>query len=320
MIRVIEPSLVGLKSLHDFERLWGISPSTISSVPPAAPSTRPPLWDVATLAVAAEYRSAASAGLISMALYQAINMLGAERGRGAGRWPSWTSSCSTSSTRPGTGPSPPIEGTEPLRYLDSPASLPVFCDVIDYRARLSFLDPATHAILFEGKGLESMVSSPEWRAPIPVRPSETGGRLPSRSGCRRRRRQAVVGTTRSLGAAARPSRSQHGRELRQRHRAGVAGSPAPDWHPSSRRRRACSSSSTPSATVAMLERVGDGHHRGHQAGVGVVLAQAGDEGLVDLDLVHGQPVERRQRRVARAEVVDRDAHAARAQRRPAAWR
>ena len=121
------------------------------------------MWDVATLAVAAEYRSAATAGLISMALYQAINMLGAERGV------AWAVAVmdvvvldlvNSAWHRPFAA----VAGTEPLRYLDSPASLPVFCDVTDYRARLSFLDPATHAILFEGKGLESMVSAPEWQA------------------------------------------------------------------------------------------------------------------------------------------------------------
>jgi hypothetical protein len=159
MIRVIEPSPAGLKSLHDFERLWGIDQDLVG--PSGQPLDRSQCWDVATLAVAAEYRSAASAGLISMALYQAINMLGAARGV------NWAIAVmdvvvldliNAAWHRPFA----PVQGSEPLTYLDSPASLPVFCEVADYRARLSFLDPATHAILFEGQGLESMVSAPAW--------------------------------------------------------------------------------------------------------------------------------------------------------------
>lgn len=163
MIRVIEPSPAGLKSLHDFDRLWGIDHEDL--VGPSGQRLDPDrMWDIATLAVAAEYRSAASAGLISMALYQAINMLGAARGV------SWAIAVmdvvvldlvNSAWQRPFA----PVPGSEPLRYLDSPASLPVFCDVADYRARLAFLDPATHAILFEGQGLDSMVSTPQWHRP-----------------------------------------------------------------------------------------------------------------------------------------------------------
>jgi len=161
MIRVIEPSPVGLKSVHDFERLWHVSASSLVG-PSGQQLDLATAWDVATLAVAAEYRSAASAGLISMALYQAINVLGAERGV------AWAVAVmdvvvldliNSAWHRPFA----PVAGSEPLRYLDSPASLPVFCETAEYRARLSFLDPATHAILFEGKGLESMVSAPAWQ-------------------------------------------------------------------------------------------------------------------------------------------------------------
>ena len=161
MLRVIEPSPAGLKSLTDFDRLWGVAtPSLVG--PSGLPLDVTSVWDVATLAVAAEYRSAASAGLISMALYQAINMLSVERGV------EWAVAVmdlvvldliNSAWHRPFA----PITGAEPLSYLDSPASLPVFCEMADYRARLSFLDPATYAILFEGKGLESMVSGPDWQ-------------------------------------------------------------------------------------------------------------------------------------------------------------
>jgi len=161
MIRVIEPSPLGLKSLHDFERLWGVTPDDLVG-PTGAPLDLTAVWDVATLAVAADYRSQASAGLISMALYQAINMLAVRQGL---HWAVAVMDVVVLDLINAAWHRPfaPVAGTEPLRYLDSPSSLPVFCELADYRARLSFLDPATHAILFEGQGLAAMVSAPAWQ-------------------------------------------------------------------------------------------------------------------------------------------------------------
>src|SRR5687768_17261199 len=56
----------------------------------------------------------------------------------------------------------------------------------------------------------------------------------------------------------------------------------------------------------------DRHHHAHQVLVGA-LVQAAHEGLVDLDRVQRQVLQQRERRVAGAEVVERDAHAERAQ-------
>jgi hypothetical protein len=161
MIRIIEPSSVGLKSLDDLERVWGIPASSL--VGPTGRRFDPDsVWDLATLAVAPDYRGAATAGLVSMALYQALNMLAVER------QVEWAVAVmdlvvleliNSAWHRPFLA----VPGAEPRRYLDSPASVPAFCDVIEYRARLAFLDPATHEILFEGRGLESMVSIPAWR-------------------------------------------------------------------------------------------------------------------------------------------------------------
>jgi len=160
MIRIIRPTPAGFKTLRDLDSIWDIP--TPDLVGPTGIGIDPSsLWDLATLAVAAEYRSAASSGLVSMALYQGLNMLGHAHGI---RWAVAVMDMvvldliNSAWQRPFTG----IPNAAPRRYLDSPASRPVFCDVVDYRMRLAFLDPPTHAILFEGRGIESMVSTPRW--------------------------------------------------------------------------------------------------------------------------------------------------------------
>lgn len=160
MIRLIAPSSAGFKTLHDLDAIWGLATADLARPEHVGLDTSS-LWDLATLAVARDYRSAASSGLVSMALYQALNMLGHAHGI---RWATAVMDVvvlnliNSAWQRPFTG----IPGADPRRYLDSPASLPVFCDVVDYRMRLAFLDPPTHAILFEGRGIESMVSTPRW--------------------------------------------------------------------------------------------------------------------------------------------------------------
>jgi len=165
MIRVIRPSPAGFKTLHDLDAIWGVATNDLVRPAPAGGLGLDPssLWDIATLAVAQEYRSAATSGLVSMALYQAVNMLGHAQGI---RWAVAVMDVvvldlvNSAWQRPFAG----IPGADPRRYLDSPASRPVYCDVVDYRMRLGFLDPPTHAILFEGRGLESMVSTPRWES------------------------------------------------------------------------------------------------------------------------------------------------------------
>jgi hypothetical protein len=48
-------------------------------------------------------------------------------------------------------------GLEPLPYLDSPASLPVYSDLDAYFARLETADPSMYEVLFAGQGLEAAV-------------------------------------------------------------------------------------------------------------------------------------------------------------------
>ncbi len=160
MIRVIAPSPLGFKSLDDLARRWD-RPFDDLAAQHALAVDLDSLWDLATLGVDQEYRGAATSGLVAMALYQGLNMLADRQGIG---WAVAVLDLVVLDLINGAWGRPfaPIPGVEPQRYLDSPASQPVLCDAVDYKARLALLDPSTHQILFEGKGLESMVSTPDW--------------------------------------------------------------------------------------------------------------------------------------------------------------
>ncbi|HVN52614.1 MAG TPA: hypothetical protein VMT43_14355, partial [Acidimicrobiales bacterium] len=133
-------------------------------------------WDLATLGVARDYRGGATNGLVAMSLYQALNMLADREGV------VWAVAIldvvvldliNTAWMNPFQA----VPGTHPSRYLDSPASQPVFCDAAAYKAKLALFDPPTHEILFEGRGLETMVSAPDWdrglagSQPLPLTPT-----------------------------------------------------------------------------------------------------------------------------------------------------
>jgi hypothetical protein len=157
-VRLILPSPAGSKSLADLERAWDESADEVMrrsevQIDPGA------LWDVATLAVSREYRGEASAGLVSLGLYQGLTMLA-----GAVDLPHAVAIfdlivldlVQSNFHRPFTG----FKGIEPRRYLDSPSSLPVYCDVREYRARLAMIDADMYELLFAGAGMESVISSP----------------------------------------------------------------------------------------------------------------------------------------------------------------
>jgi hypothetical protein len=160
MIRLIEHSAAGFKSLDDIERAWDeprdevIARSGVSFVPDQ-------VWDVATLAVAPAYRGSATDGLMSLALYQAVTTLAGQRGI---RWLVTVLDLvvlDLIQSRTGR-PFQVFAGIEPRTYLDSPASLPVWCDLHEYRRRVAITDRAMHDLLFEGRGLETVVSLPAW--------------------------------------------------------------------------------------------------------------------------------------------------------------
>ncbi len=166
MIRVIAPSPSGFKSLDDLACRWAQPFEELAARHDLAVDLSS-LWDLATLGVDCEYRGAATSGLVAMALYQGLNMLADRQGI---EWAVAVLDLVVLDLINGAWGRPfaPLPGIEPQRYLDSPASQPVLCDAMDYKARLALLDPPTHQILFEGKGLESMVSTPEWTPSDPA--------------------------------------------------------------------------------------------------------------------------------------------------------
>jgi hypothetical protein len=164
VMRVILPSPRGFKSLHDLESRWGDSVDDVMERS-RIDLDRNALWDVATLAVRADYRGAASGGLVSLALFQALAMLGTRSGA------QWAVAIldvvvldliQTEFLRPFTM----LDGLSPRRYLDSPSSLPVLLDATDFESRLRFRAPSMAEILFDGRGLETVLSTPPWDAAI----------------------------------------------------------------------------------------------------------------------------------------------------------
>jgi hypothetical protein len=158
VIRVLLPSPVGFKSLHDITKDWHepvedvIERSELSL-------DFDSLWDVATLAVSREYRGAASSGLVSFGLYQGINMLAGivDLGHAIAIFDLVALDLIQKAFH---RPFVPFAGLAPQRYLDSASSLPVFCDVREFRARLAILDADMYETLYAGIGMEAVMSSP----------------------------------------------------------------------------------------------------------------------------------------------------------------
>jgi hypothetical protein len=163
-MRVILPSAAGSKSLHDLASAWH-APDPIPVDDTLLPLDAGRTWDIATLAVAQEYRGGSRGGVVSLAMYQALAMLLQQH-----QVESFVAILDlvvldllqTQLGRPFTR----FAGVEPQRYLDSPWSLPVYCDVADYMARLRFAEPSIFDIVFEAKGLEAAVSFPAWDADL----------------------------------------------------------------------------------------------------------------------------------------------------------
>jgi hypothetical protein len=166
-IRLITPSPAGLKSIDDIETGW--------HEPAADVMARSPFdldldntWDLATLAVAPDYRGESTDGLITLGLLQGVALL-------AGRHDVRhvvaildlvvMDVIQTRYHRPMTT----FAGLEPANYLDSPASLPIVWDLVDHRQRLELIDPTLGEIGYGGRGLEAVLSHPDWELEHPRR-------------------------------------------------------------------------------------------------------------------------------------------------------
>jgi hypothetical protein len=158
-VRLITPSPAGFKTLDDITAVWG---RPLEDVLLHTAVTLPPnrVWDIATLAVAPEYRGKATAGLISLALY---------RGLCRGTEACGIDWCVTildsvvlrmlqkTIGRPFTR----FESVAPMPYLGSASSVPVWSDVRSWRQRLAQDDGDMHGLLFGDSELDAAVSGPD---------------------------------------------------------------------------------------------------------------------------------------------------------------
>jgi hypothetical protein len=151
-MRIVRPSIIGFKTLDDAGPVWG-EPVATMAARTGIEIDLARTWDIATLAVAAEYRGKATMGLVSMGLYQALAM--ATRRCGIAwllaildvpvfRMIRWRLRM----------PMAGFTGVGARPYLGSPASLPVWCNVGDTERRLAVSDPDLHALYFDGVGME----------------------------------------------------------------------------------------------------------------------------------------------------------------------
>jgi hypothetical protein len=158
VVRMILPSPIGFKSLHDIAKVWGV-PADEAIESTGSSFDLDSVWDIATLAVSREYRGAASHGLVSLGLYQGMNMLGTlvDVRHAIAILDLVVYDLVQKSFHRAFSPFP---GLEPRRYLDSPSSLPIWCDTHAYRARLALIDADMYELLYAGVGLEAVISSP----------------------------------------------------------------------------------------------------------------------------------------------------------------
>jgi ribosomal protein S18 acetylase RimI-like enzyme len=152
VMRVLLPSPRGFKSLIDIESVWGEPAQRLIERTGLALDLTS-TWDIATLAVAPEYRGKATRGLVCMGLYQTLTLAALHCGIGwfvaildmpVFRMIRWQLRMIFAG----------YEGVAPMPYLGSVASIPAWCDVNAAEQRLSATDRELHAILVEGVGLE----------------------------------------------------------------------------------------------------------------------------------------------------------------------
>ncbi len=156
MIRILVPNPdPGLKSLNDLGRCWGIKdqgpiPGISYGLPQMA------TWDIASLAVARDYQAAIATGLVSLGLYQAVITV-AQRREVSHMVAILDSVVHRMSRWKFHRPFQVLAGAAPLAYLGSEASIPVYCELSQWKARLAEKDPPLHEIIFAGRGLEAAI-------------------------------------------------------------------------------------------------------------------------------------------------------------------
>jgi hypothetical protein len=165
-MRVLVPSAAGFKSLDDVLVGWRVPVTELLARVDDAWNLDL-VWDLATLAVAPEYRGEAALGLVTQALLQTLTMM-------AERWSvdryvaildlpvlrmlQW---------RIGR-PFVAFPGVEPREYLGSAQSMPVWGSRRAWSEHLAVHDPILHDLFFAGRGLEPVISTPDWDEAVAV--------------------------------------------------------------------------------------------------------------------------------------------------------
>jgi hypothetical protein len=154
-MRLILPTVggPGLKSLNDLHPTWGSPASTLLSrlgiTPPVGG-----MWDIATLAVAPAYRTAAATGLVSLGLYQSVVRTA---GVAEVEWLCAILDLAVYRMTRAKFAAPFDPVTDPRPYLGSPSSVPVTCDLPAWRKRLAGRDPLLCETIYDGIGIEAAV-------------------------------------------------------------------------------------------------------------------------------------------------------------------
>ncbi|MGH9044878.1 MAG: hypothetical protein ACRDVP_08635 [Acidimicrobiales bacterium] len=153
--RLVLPSHAGLKSLQELPNLWGISAREMFA---ASEFDYDPnhTWDLASLMVAHDYRAPAFQGTATLAICQAVSLLGLRTGF---RWTLALLHLPVLRMLQWRLHRPFNEFTslEPTPYLDSPATLPAWMHLGEWHRRLAARDPHLHQMMVEGTGLEPAV-------------------------------------------------------------------------------------------------------------------------------------------------------------------
>jgi len=157
--RVTRPSPLGLKTLADVQGLWhqdvdvSVARADVDWDPEAT-------WDAVTWAVAKDYRNKASDGLISITMLSVATQV--MRACGGRIWVSILD-CKVLELMDSVFPDgwAPFPGCDPMRYLDSPLSVPVFVDMDAYEPVLAAHDAVMHGLLYLGVGSEPVMRQPD---------------------------------------------------------------------------------------------------------------------------------------------------------------
>ena len=160
VLRLIMPTPYGLKTLHDLEHVWGEQLDDVLHRTGLAFDLER-VWDVSTIAVRQSYRGAASNGLISATCLQGVMQVA--RACDVQYFVTTLDMVVLKLVQDLCNrPLSMFRGVEPMRYLDSPASVPLYLDVEGYGSRLRAEDPPTYDMFIDGKGFETAMSTPDW--------------------------------------------------------------------------------------------------------------------------------------------------------------